>query len=547
MPPALVISSLASSCSDLVVEAWLPIQIPSSSESEGLHGVHELQRRAAAARVVVGLARSAQAEPELRIARDRDRPAEGHRELDLVVRAVGVRLRSARRGQQRHRRDRHVGDRRRPGLAPQPQRDGVPRRPAQTGAGPLVAAGRQLGDVVVVERERVGADLEVPGVQNRLVIFVLRVLENQTQRPGSEQDAGDRMALGVQFGVREIEIVVRQHAAAARTVQVTEIARPAQREHPHRHHAAPDVAGVQRAGRGRHRRVGADRVRGVRPVAVGLAVLRPHPHLVGRVRRQPGDGRGETRAGVREGGPRGVRAHLVLHVVAGDLGAAVEPRLRPGRGQARRRARDLRQRRLVRLGGFLVRVGHRHRDRLGRGHLPRARAAGRLDRHHVGVVGARILRVLEVRRVFEPQLPRGRDVIEESLVRAAGERVARDVVVRVVVHRRHRGTKGVLLDAETRRRGEHRGVVVGRRHDAPRRTRLRRRAQARRRRRADRKLGRRIVQGGRSGPNPLTYAARCPLREREHVPAELQRQGVRCRKSAPVDNELHFVRRHLDC
>ena len=34
MPPGLVISSLESSCSDLVVELWLPIQIPSSSESE---------------------------------------------------------------------------------------------------------------------------------------------------------------------------------------------------------------------------------------------------------------------------------------------------------------------------------------------------------------------------------------------------------------------------------------------------------------------------------------------------------------------------------
>ena len=84
------------------------------------HGVGEHQRVRVAAGLVRGLdhplvPRVAEVEPENRIPVHGHRRAEGHPEADRRARPVGVRLRPARRGQQRRRGHRHRADRRRIG------------------------------------------------------------------------------------------------------------------------------------------------------------------------------------------------------------------------------------------------------------------------------------------------------------------------------------------------------------------------------------------------------------------------------------------------
>ena len=101
---------------------------------------------------------------------------------------------------------------------------------------------------------------------------------------------------------------------------------------------------LQRSDRGAAGRRGRVRirdhlVRGVRPVAVQFAVLRLHPHLIRRAGRQPVDGRGHAGAAARDVLPVTAGALAAIHVVAGDVRTTVQPRLRPARLQARRRAR----------------------------------------------------------------------------------------------------------------------------------------------------------------------------------------------------------------
>ena len=161
----------------------------------------------------------------------------------------------------------------------------------------------------------------------------------------------------------------------------------------------------------------------VRPRARALVVLGPHLHLVGDALHQPRQRRSSGRAGVALVTPAPAVARPVPHVVVGDRRTRVGRR-RPVHPQTRRRRR--RHPRLGRLARRLrVHVGHRHRDGLRRGHLPRPHAAGRLHHDHVVVVVVRILRVLEVGGRVEGQHPRRCPDGEETLVRTAGDRVAR--------------------------------------------------------------------------------------------------------------------------
>ena len=139
-------------------------------------------------------------------------------------------------------------------------------------------------------------------------------------------------------------------------------------------------------GVGEHRRaVGrAGRARPVgRPVAGRLPVEGPHLHLVfaGRIQRR--DRRGRAGAAVRPGAPAPA-ALAVLHLVAGQRRAPVQPRRRPadvqavGRVLRRRHGRRRRRRRL------LGHVGDRdrHRDRVAA-----AVAVVGLDGDRVAVLG----------------------------------------------------------------------------------------------------------------------------------------------------------------
>ena len=150
-------------------------------------------------------------------------------------------------------------------------------------------------------------------------------------------------------------------------------------------------------------------------------------------------------------------------VVIGD-GRTRVVRRDPRHGQARRRCgRHRRRGRLARRLG--VHVRHRHCDRLRRGLHPLPRAAGRLHLDHVGVVAALVLRVLEVGRIVERQIPGARPDREETPVRPAGDQVALDVVI--VVRRQHRAShRLVLRRVERRRCAERRCLVGGRRATA---------------------------------------------------------------------------------
>ena len=134
-------------------------------------------------------------------------------------------------------------------------------------------------------------------------------------------------------------------------------------------------------------------------------------------------------------------------------------RRRPAHAQARRRCGlHVRRVRLARRLG--VHIRHRHCDRLPRGLLPRHRAARRRHYHHVRVVAPLVFGVLVVRCRVERQLPGRRHDGEERPVRAAGDRVARDAVIRVAVRRHHRaGHRLVLRRVERRVRRERRRRV----------------------------------------------------------------------------------------
>ena len=79
----------------------------------GQHGVAEHQRRRARTAQQRRALGPIDGQLEVRVGRGGHRLVEGHRDLDRLAGAVGVRRRPARRGQQRRRRHRHAGDRRR--------------------------------------------------------------------------------------------------------------------------------------------------------------------------------------------------------------------------------------------------------------------------------------------------------------------------------------------------------------------------------------------------------------------------------------------------
>ena len=115
-------------------------------------------------------------------------------------------------------------------------------------------------------------------------------------------------------------------------------------------------------------------------------------------------------------------------------------RRRPVHAQARRRC-GLHRRRARLARRLATHVRHRHRDRLRGGLLPCPRAARRRHLHHVLVVASdigridtlNVLGVLEIGRRLERQHPGRRPDREETLVRPARDRVARDVVLRTCI------------------------------------------------------------------------------------------------------------------
>ena len=275
---------------------------------------------------------------------------------------------------------------------------------------------------------------------------VLRVLEVRRrlegQRPGRRHDgeeplvrpAGDRVALDavIRIGVR------RQHRASRRLV----------------------LRRVKRRRRAERRcRVGVRRAAArVRPVAGALVVGGPHLHLVGRVLRQAREHRRGGRAGVAPVAPVAAVARPVLHVVIGD-GRTRVGRCRPHHRQPRHRRR--RHRRRIRLARCLgVHIRHRHRDRLRRRLLPLPLAARRRNLHHVRVVRPLVFGVLEVRYRLEGQGAVRRPDLEQCLIRPAGDRVARDVVLRIGVRRQHLASRRLVLRRVERcRRAERRRRV----------------------------------------------------------------------------------------
>ena len=269
------------------------------------------------------------------------------------------------------------------------------------------------------------------------VLVVGRRLEGQhpRHRPDGEETlvraARDRVA-----GDVVARVAVRRHHRAGRGLVLRRVERRIRAE--------------------RRRRVGVRRAAArVRPGAGALVVGRPYLHLVGRVLRQARQRRRGGRAGVARVAPVAAVARPVLHVVVRERRTRVGRRL-PVHAQAgHRRWRHRRRARLARCLG--VHVRHRHRDRLRRRLLPLPRAARRRNLHHVRVVRPLVLRVLEVRRRVERQRPGRRPDGEERLIRAAGDRVARDAVIRIGVRRQHRaGHRLVLRRVERCRRAKRR-------------------------------------------------------------------------------------------
>ena len=199
-----------------------------------------------------------------------------------------------------------------------------------------------------------------------------------------------------------------------------------------------------------------------RPAAGPLRVVRPHLRLVGGVRAQVRERRGEPPAVVSRVGELVFARDTIAYVVVRDAGPAVL-RARPRDPEARRRERrnGRRRRRLE------PRVEHRHRDGLLRLPRPAAGAAGHRYPDDVGVV-ARIVRRVRAFDVCRPLVVRapdeGQDAAVDDLeprrVGAAGDRVADDAVGAVGIvrgQRRHRYR--VLGHREARRAGEHRRPV----------------------------------------------------------------------------------------
>ena len=198
--------------------------------------------------------------------------------------------------------------------------------------------------------------------------------------------------------------------------------------------------------------------------AIAFGVPRPHPHLVRRPRREPGERRRRGGAPVVHGHARGRRAVLlVVHVVGRDRRSGVRrgiPRdfeAGPGRPHEGRRRRA--------AGHLVVHVRHPHRVVPRRGQP--VRAAGGGDRHRVvvGVVRGATEWRLEVGRDQEGERAVGPDR-EQVRVRAA-ERVAGDRVARVRVRRLHDAcVRSVLRHLEGLRTLEGRGLGrVRHRHD----------------------------------------------------------------------------------
>ena len=230
---------------------------------------------------------------------------------------------------------------------PQPQRDVGLRRPVQAGALPIVGI-ESIWTGRSAERERVAADMQH---QSRLVGSAERAgqVEEQLAGIGARSSPNTFNRVAVECLVGQVTCRWKGEVSWKESVDCRISIR-------HRHHAAPSVAGVQRAARGRG--VG-DHIGGI---GGAHGVDRRNPVVPRGAGRKPG--MRMARVGVAgvgdEVGPVRTAVRRDLDLVAGDGGAAVRRR---GPGKV-----DLR-------------VAARRRHQLGRRGRRGRRREGQPDRH----------------------------------------------------------------------------------------------------------------------------------------------------------------------